>query len=99
MYLEVSISINSLYDLGTHLWGQGLRNFKWILEYATRSDVDKKEDMEDFLEEYFNHADITTINDFLWFDYDKLLYELGLHEDKNGDIQPGAVGYSEEDNR
>ena len=66
-----------IYDLGEHLWGQGLSNYKEICE------ADKEAELEQYLHDIFfdRTPTITEINDLLWHDWEAVYDYLGLDED------------------
>lgn len=91
MSLNVNVEVTSVYGLFNLLWGQGKKNFAWIRDYVARSEDITFDTVENFLEENFDGASITAINDTFWFSYEAVLKYLGLHEDVNGNIARGAV--------
>ena len=66
-----------IYDLGEHLWGQGLSNYKEICK------ADKEAELEQYLHDIFfdRTPTITEINDLLWHDWETVYDYLGLDED------------------
>ena len=66
-----------IYELGEHLWGQGLSNYKEICE------ADKEAELEQYLHDIFfeQTPTITEINDLLWHDWETVYDYLGLDED------------------
>ena len=88
-----------IYDLGEHLWGQGLSNYKEICE------ADKEAELEQYLHDIFfeQTPTITDINDLLWHDWEAVYDYLGLDEDgepkmsfeNDGEISDKYLSYLE----
>lgn len=64
------------YDLQKELWSGAIDTVNTVIEN------DKTTELMELLEEFFYEAtDITTINDFLWFDSDYIFKALEIEED------------------
>lgn len=70
------ITVDSVNDLENLLWREGLHNFK-----AIRKELNHNARLEQYLEDKFGirPIDITSVNDFFWFDEDTIRKDLGLH--------------------
>ena len=88
MTLEFKEDVSDIYALKEHLWSGGLETLKDILELDAKHDTDFGERLYQHLEEVFMYdgetPDITTINDYLWFERDSIYEAIGLNE--NGEI-------------
>ena len=64
-----------IYNLSKELWSGAVDTVNTIFEYQ------KENELMQLLEElFYEPTDITTINDFLWFDTDYIFETLGIDE-------------------
>ena len=74
--IEIKKTYNYIYDLKAELWSGAVNTVNSIIEN------DKTEEFMQLLEDIFYEAtDITTINDFLWFDKDYIFEKLQIEKE------------------
>lgn len=75
--MEIIKEVNDFYQLKDELWSGALDTMRII------EDNDKQNELMTLLEDIFYEAtDLTTINDYLWFDRDDILEQLDINEEE-----------------